>query len=295
MRIVSNIVFVIALAATGFAANGPLPDTGTYVGNNITITASVWVNGSYATQGGGGEFNATVAGYATNFWCVDDQAYFNPWSTSNGQVGQANITLLNQVPAASLLNEVQYGNVTNNAGPAGTWGNTNFFNGTSTVTLPGTAQARYEMAAYLVSQYPGSPNTIINNGTADAVQQAIWALTNNSTGPLGGSDPINVSNLGSNSTNGYWINQALQFYNKINGPGENALWAQFTSQWAVVSWEVNPDGTLVSLNDRGTPGPESQTFVVEVAPAPEPGFIGVLAIGLTGLFFVVRRRRDPLT
>jgi hypothetical protein len=158
------------------------------------------------------------------------------------------------------------------------------------------------MAAYLVSQHDGSFSTLSNaNGAADAIQQAIWAIANNSLGPVGGGadiDPIVGNTLGGDTTNSYRVNQALQFYNDTNNsssPAEVALLAQFTSQWAVISWGVNSTGTLLSyylpLSSISSPGDENQTFLVQVdhpgeTPftysrvfTPEPAFYGALAVG----------------
>jgi hypothetical protein len=110
-----------------------------------------------------------------------------------------------------------------------------------------------------------------------------WAPgSNNSPGPVGGGtdiDPIVGNTLGGDTTNSYWVNQALQYYNNINNsgsPAEVALLAQFSNQWAVISWGVNSSGTHQScdipLRSISPPGDENQTVLVQVDPPGEPQF-----------------------
>jgi hypothetical protein len=66
-----------------------------------------------------------------------------------------------------------------------------------------------------------------------------------------------------------------------------------------VSWGAEADGALDTGYYSEIPGGARQTFLVELdegplvhgfTSTPEPGFYGILAIGLTGLLFAVKRR-----
>jgi hypothetical protein len=222
-------------------------------------------SGSSQMGVGGGEFSGTVNGYSTLFWCVDDQEEFN-----FGDTGFGNVTLLGNVAASS--NFVKFGNVTNGGTPS--WTNTT--DTFDSVALPGDATSRYEMAAYLVSQYDGftgsEAGAIVANTPQDlAIQEAIWALTNNSS--LSGGFSTISGNDSDNTTDQYWIHQAL-----LNFAGVN------TADWAVVSWTTDSSGNLDLRSDK-------QTFLVQVAPTPEPRLYGVLMVAMAGMCFLARRRQ----
>jgi len=217
---------------------------------------------------GGGEFSGTVNGYSTLFWCVDDQEEFN-----FGDTGFGNVTLLGNVGANA--NFVKFGNVTNGGTPR--WTNTT--DTFDSVTLPGDATSRFEMAAYLVSQYNGFTSSesgaIVANTSQDlAIQEAIWSLTNNSS--LSGGFSTISGNDSNNTTDQYWIHQALLNYAGVN-----------TADWAVVSWTTDSSGNLNLQSDK-------QTFLVQVAPTPEPRLYGVLMAAMAGLCFFARRRQLAL-
>ena len=204
----------------------------------------------------------------SSFWCVDDQENFSPV-----QSGYGNIIPVGQV----------------NTAPAGTvrYAGASWTNPLTITAAVGGAQARYEMAAYLVSQYNGGAGSATNfngyipstaySGTVTnlEVQQAIWAITGN-----GGANP-----LGSDATVSALVNQALTAY--------NSSFASTTfdpTQWAVVSWETDANGNLNGYN--GASEPDSQTFIVNIASGdthttstPEPGFYGALALGFSSLIF----------
>jgi hypothetical protein len=214
---------------------------------------------------GGGEFAGTINGASTLFWCVDDQEEF-----TFGDSGFGNVTLLQNVGAQA--GSVKFGNVTNGGTPH--WTNTT--DTFDSVTLPNDAASRFAMAAYLVSQYNGftsnESGAIVANTPQDlAIQQAIWSLTNNSS-LAGGFSTISGDDA-TNTTDQYWIHQALLNYAGVN-----------TGDWAVVSWTTD---SLGNLDPRG----DKQTFLVQVAPTPEPRFYGMLAMAMAGMCFVARRRQ----
>jgi hypothetical protein len=285
--------FFLAGAAAVYA-NSPLPDT-TYTGIDKTIQVNT--QSGFAAGGGGGEFLGTLTSntsspttVSTYFWCVDDQEVF-----SFGQSALANVTLLGNVAANPT--QVRYGNVTNSGTP--NWTN----NPTSTATiaaigstdaslLPTTAQDRYKMAAYLVSQYDGFNATVNNVDQNNAIQEAIWSITNNSGYAGGGIFDSGFSDMSggsgsSTSSVAFWVDKALANYTTIN-----------PQTWAVVSWGATATGAL-DTGRYDSSSPARQTFLVELdgnpfitTTTPEPGFYGALAAGLGGLFFAARRKKN---
>jgi hypothetical protein len=132
------------------------------------------------------------------------------------------------------------------------------------------------MAAYLVSQYNGfvasESGAIVANTAQDlAIQKAIWSLTNNSS-LSGGLSAISGDDV-TNTTDQYWIHQALLNYSGVN-----------LDSWAVVSWTTDNLGNLDLRQAK-------QTFLVRVAPTPEPRLYTVLILAMSGLFLFARRRQ----
>jgi hypothetical protein len=266
-----------------------------YTGTNITVQVNSQLG--YSTQGGGGEFAGTLTNQSstinTAFWCVDDQEAFY-W----GESRPANVTLLSNVTTDA--SQVRYGNVTNTSTPIA-WTNNGPVPGYAADSLPALAQSRYTLAAYLVSQYPGFDGSIDQSlasdpGESDAIQEAIWAITNTNSTVSNGTNPGIYENgfTDLNGTTGgnaddsvaYWVNQALLHSSTVNPNG-----------WAVVSWSA-VNGVL-GTGGYGDSASTNQTFLVEVgstqiyttgAPTPEPAFYGLLAAGLSGLFFAARRK-----
>jgi hypothetical protein len=262
-------------------ANSPLPVS--YVGLDTLYMGGGFESSGVACFGAGcgGEFSGTITGsnlnspaVLANFWCVDSQEDFS-W----GDGGYADVVQLSDI--ATYSQYVRYTSVVNGTGPGPYW---------TDGSLPSSAVVRYEMAAWLVSQYPGvgsNPgNPVITNGTlADDTQEAIWDIMNN--GSAGIDAPYSASNeVDPNGVNAL-IASALSNY--------PAFAASQGNDWAVVSWDsTSLDGTLTA--------PNHQTFLVDLVPGspnpntnysslPEPGFYGVLTLGLGGLIFAVRRRQ----
>jgi len=297
------LIGLMGLAFFGLAsayADNPQPLPSGFVSNSYTISMSgaPWVAGS-ANLNQGGAFDGTITGggltkgLETAFWCVDDQLYF-----AGGQSGTANIVLLPTIDSGNGQ-FVQYNNVNTPPGPPNpVWTNSLDF-GNSNVVYD--AQARYEMAAWLVSQYndgtlgysepvPSGASSALQYQNSD-IQEAIWALTSNtsSSNESGASHPVS----------GLTSNQLTLLQDAITGYTSSA--GGFTpSDWAVVSWTADANGNLNGGNyNAGNDNGARQTFLVEIAgggsthieSTPEPGFYGALALGLSGLIFSRSRRK----
>jgi hypothetical protein len=249
------------------ATIAPLPSS--YTGIDVYITAGSWINGNNIDQGGAFYGSVSKSGSPTvdtAFWCVDSQLLFSPT-----QSGYADIIALSNYSGNEQY--VRYSSVTNGGTPH--WTNTSFHDGSTTYNLAGSAQVRYEMAAYLVSQYDGfTPFTSVTVNARDiAIQDAIWAIMNNSSPSQ---EDSGFSTLSSGSQVDFWVEQALANYTSINA-----------NKWAVVTWNVDRNGNPSVSPDYANGA--SQTFLVSLAP--EPGFYGVVALGLAALFFALRRKK----
>ena len=270
-------------------ANVPVPANGGYLG--IDYIQMLGANGTTGcfSQGCGGEFSGTItvagqgpSGLAgaitTNFWCVDFQEDF-----SYGAAGYADVVPLLPVtgsaPGSVTGNaNVRYSNVGTGSNPS--W--------TTDLSSPlgsfDTAQDRYNLAAYLVSQYPGVSGNlanpqIVDNANASEIQQAIWVIMSNNSGGTGAQFTINGSG---NSVDTYF-NDSSDVQSLILGAETN--YRSTAGQWAIVSWDADPaSGALTGANH--------QTFLVEMSGVPEPSFYGLLALGMGGMYVAVRRRKN---
>ena len=289
--------YLVAFFGLGLSlayATAPLSPASSYIGLDYMQMAGDWNSlneGAAAcfSEGCGGEFagNITTNGLgpsslptaaAANFWCVDYQENFD----YNYQ-GYADVVALSNVTGNA---QVRYSNV-GTGGAAPTWTD-------DLGSAYDTAQVRYEMAAWLVSQYPGvlgNPgDPIITSGsTADAIQQAMWVIMSNTSSGNGFSSQFTTGDVFEDSAlvNQY-ISQAQLYSNYGN----------VTDQWGIVSWTADPNSNPAgALNANGA---NYQTFLVDLSGSttggqgpttPEPAFYGVLAMGLSGLVFAARRRQ----
>ena len=268
-------LFALATCLFSLPAFSAALDFATYTSTigtsrSVTVTGYPFTVCPVGAPGCGGSFRATVytgpveTGTATSdvdIWCVDSQ--FNSINSNYN----ASIVALSAIPSNS--NVVRYGSI----GTTG-WG----YDNPGGVTND-TAQMRYIMAAALIQQYDPSQNMPDNDLRDKAIQRAIWQLTAN---PNTSSFTIGDISSGVIGGSGTWLDYAASQINNVNLNG-----------WAVISGGLNGAATGFSGS------PNVQTFIVRLTGGnnlnlPEPGFYGVLAIGLTGLFTVVSRRRNAM-
>jgi hypothetical protein len=260
-----TLMFLTLTAGAAVALADPAPISTSNLGLAQSLVLNDTPAGSSQLGVGGGEFAGTINGASTLFWCVDDQEEFY-----FGDSGYGNVIQLQNVAADSSY--VRYGNVTNGGSPG--WTNT-----TDTVDstpLPSDATDRFAMTAYLVSQYNGftgsESGAVVQDTSVDlAIQEAIWSLTNNSS--LSGGFSAITGNDADDTTDQYWIHQALLNYSSVN-----------LADWAVVSWTTDSVGNLSWDANK-------QTFLVQVAATPEPSSYGFLIVAMAGLVFLARRRQ----
>lgn len=263
-RIVTLAFFAAFVPATPAA---PVPASVLGLGRNVTVvTNPLKYPVTVSSVGIGGGFSGNVSGYPTIFWCVDSQLEV-AWGTNTYNANVTPLTALNQ---GAWDGSVRYEDVvgTNSGGWYYDLGNG--FN---------TADYRYRMAAWLVSQYlqfPAGP-TPDNNATNRAIQAAIWKVMLNQS--LTYDSDVLALNVSNGAPAGYstWIDAAKAYVSaNYNNP--------FFQNWAIVSGavkQVNGSWVFDSTNKK-------QTFLIQTTP--EPGFYGLLTLGLTALFLTLQKR-----
>jgi hypothetical protein len=248
-----------------------------YIGLYKGLTVYTNGVGYYYPVLNGGGFRGTFqsgpgqsgSSFDTTVWCVDSQLFFSPGSSA-----EANVIRLSDA-AHFNATYVRYAGVN-------PWNGSGSYAGEFSydVGLGGNdiALNRYKMAAWLVSKYTGFPDgPNVNNGTDaglknKAIQRAIWRTIYNGVAPAGSGE---ITGDIDDGVVGYatWLAAAAANYASVS-----------TSEWAVVSWDVDEDGALNNSLKK-------QTFLVRTV-VPEPGFYGLLALGLGGLFYARQRRRN---
>ena len=261
-----------------------------------------------STVSAGGAPTGTPA--LATVWCVDYQL-----NVTTDAAYVTEVTSLNNIQSGasgygSTDSNVRYGN-TDSTGAAG-WVNAvadpEGLNGGD----PNSAAYRYTLAAALISAYEDSNGVVDpqspdgnSTGGADAytpvnqaIQEAVWYITANNEYPTQTDPPFSMSSpacpAGGSSANYLcWVAYAETNASSVR-----------TAEWGVVSGPADPaTGYLLDpTNSCATClGYNSfQTDLVQLAGAPgtqvnqatpEPGFYAALGLGLSGMWFLIRRRK----
>ena len=312
----SLFLFALAFSSAGWA--GPtIAPTGyeLYIKMGTGATADLVSNG--------GRFDAqlskTVVGIRTplvNMWCVDAQLNFNygasyrtnslGFSEINGESTSRPTTTApqagpNNTAWANGQRDIRYEDVkayNPNADPLDNFRFALKDTTGATISSNDGALFRYRLAAFLLDQYQAKGATrdlagkILLTGNAvgqgkydprnntrnKAIIEAIWVAMDTDF------DTNNRSIPAANSNAEFWFRTATT-YVKDNW-SNTSIW----SKWAVVSAWVNTCGP----NPNNKPcyvvnsGDKVQTFLTET---PEPGFYGLLCIGLSALVWATTRRK----
>jgi hypothetical protein len=228
-------------------------------------------NYNFPLGGGGGGAQATLNGVSVEIFCDN---FAN--EISLGDDYSADITSLS---TTANLDETRFGGVASNAwttivltsGSSQAEDDTFFNSGAGSGAL-----ARYEMAAYLVSQYDVSQGNTKSN---ERIQEAIWTLLDpKAEGAAVNPDGVNPS---------IQLEDAASWYKTMNTGNLNALNA-FLADYEIVS-----DPKMKFTNGLGVGGFQEQIVdPVHLTATPEPrGGIWML-IGLLGVAaFPLRRAR----
>lgn len=226
-----------------------------------TVPLDVSNNYNFQLAGNGGSAVATLNGVQVQIFCDNFANEINL-----GQNYTANVTPLSTTANLGLT---RFGNVSqSSATSAGTsgWepiilndGNTALDNADDAFFNTGAGLApleRYEMVAYLVSQYNLANNTTPIKNANNQIQESIWTLMDPTVeGPV-----IDPSGLNPDS----YLEQAASWVQAMNTPGnQNALNA-FLAHFEVVS-----DSTMTfHIPGAATGGFQEQ--IVDLNPVPPP-------------------------
>lgn len=272
-RTILSLCLLATASLVAFAAPAPIPAEVVGLSKYVDLDglANPLNKGIGISGASGGRFLGEIkesawssTGYETSFWCVDSQLNAGGYET-----GSANLHLLSQLPDPAA----RYGAI---SGPANEGNSPGWTNNLGNAY--DTAQVRYAMAAWLITQYTPSGTDVANTKANGNIQQAIWAIMHNTTPGYdsdGWSSTWEKSSQSAGKTIRDWVELAKDNYTSID-----------LDEWAVVSWTLSKPGSRFSKDK------DFQTFLVQVMPTPipEPAFYGALALGLGGVFLVYRRR-----
>jgi hypothetical protein len=138
----------------------------------------------------------------------------------------------------------------------------------STILNAANALGRYQMAAYLISEYNRpAGNTAANNG----IQTAIWTIL----------DPSSYSAALFSANPSAALEQAALWYNTTSVADRDS----YLTNYRIVS-----DSTMTACGPVLCGGFQEQMTVV-----PEPRYVGLLLVGLIALFSIHRRKASMRT
>lgn len=255
-----------------------------------TVPLDVSTNYDFQLDGGGGSAVATLNGVQFQIYC-DNFA-------NNINLGQDYTAYATTLSTTANLSDTRFGNVSESASTtSGTtgWepiilndGNTAVDNADDTFFNSGAGLApleRYEMAAYLVSQYNLANNTMQIQNANNEIQQAIWTLMDPTVdGPV-----VDPSGLNPD----YYLEQAASWVQAMNTPGNLSALNAYLSHFEVVS-----DATMTFYSSGAASGGFQEQIVdpnpiPPPCPTPEPrGCALALGALLAGAAFVVKRSRE---
>ncbi len=273
-------VFVAGLAAAYPGADTlDLNGNANFVGT-FTISGAPHSN-EPTVSGYGGGFAGTIVNNATNqsylaeLFCVDFSNDVSLPSTNS-----VNVTAI--AAGTQFTDDTRFGDVTSwrpvqDYLPGGLTLSTSVEN----IINDATALQRYEMAAYLVSNYsffsqasPSSDN-YYGDATNRGIQSAIWAILDPTSDlylpPSSRSDSGNLI---------LWLTNAADW---LSQDANTAAGEQLLSQFRIVS-----DAQIAGSANPTQVG--IQEFLT-VDPVPEPRFYAVLAVALAGVLWAARRKR----
>ena len=157
-------VLLSLLAVSAFAAPSPLPSNliGAEQITDVQQVYPITFNTTPLYQPGGA-FQAGVGPappFLTTLWCVDAQELVNAGDSYQAWIEPLNGANINDP------NKVRYANVTG-LGSSG-W---TYFLGDPSYN---NALSRYELSAFLITQYEFNPTTLVDDQHNQAIQRAIW-------------------------------------------------------------------------------------------------------------------------
>jgi hypothetical protein len=270
-----------AVCAAAYPSSGSMDVTGPsdFVG---TYTLTGHNQPTETGYGGGFEGNITAnnQNYIQMLYCVD---FSNDVTIPDWNIG-VNLTPI--AAGTQFQDDTRFGDVTSwrpvqDYLPAS---DPSLSSSVITTINNATALERYQMAAYLVSNYAFFNNAlptsteVYSDATDRGIQSAIWAILDPTSDLY--VPPTSLSDSGDIN---YWLSKAAQWLPTANTTAGEQLLSRFVIvSDAKIAGSLNP--TQVGI----------QEFITPVAPVPEPGFYGVVGIGLAGLLWMARRKGQQL-
>jgi hypothetical protein len=273
------------LLIAGLAWSGPDSNDLTVTGPSDFVGAyTISGNGEPTVTGYGGAFEGTIAAnlpsqtYATMLFCDD----FSNDVSIPSQLVQVDITSI--AAGVDFLNQTRFGAVTSwrpiqNSLPTGD----SVSQSVETTINDADSLERYEMAAYLISNYSffdsGLPGWDHYYADADntGIQSAIWDILNPSSDLY--LPPENAGQDGNVTT---WLTNAANWLPMVNSAQNQALLSRF---------RIVSDVAI----SQASGGQKTQVGIQEfltLQAVPEPGLYGVLSLSLGLIFWVARRERQ---
>jgi hypothetical protein len=223
---------------------------------------------NFQLDGGGGGAQATLNGTQNiEIYCVDYANFiYVPWSGY-----EADITTLT---SGSNLSDTRFGSVSS-------WTTITNQNSLTMASEINTATdlGRYQMAAYLVSQYNMADGTSKafnvggNSTTNDGIQQAIWDILD----PAGES----FGQIGTLAGTDSALEAAASWYSSTGGNTGSAARDSFLANFRIVS-----DATMGSCGNALV----GCGFQEQITVVPEPRHLALMLVGLLILGSAVYRR-----
>lgn len=275
-------LITLLLAAAGWAAaypsSGTLNLTGysNFVGE-VTIASAPNAN-EPTVSGYGGEFGGNIANQYIDVFCVD--------FANDVSIPSSHAVNLTPIAAGTQLNtDTRFGSVT-----SGGWrlvqdylpaGSSTLSTSVEDTINNASALARYEMAAYLISNYtffnappPQHSDAYYGDSTNLGIQNAIWAILDPTSDLY--LPPDSLSQSGDITT---WLTNAANWLPTANTEAGQ----QLLSRFRIVS--------DVQIAGSSTPTQVGIQEFLTATPVPEPSFYVVLTAGLAVLLLAARRKR----
>jgi hypothetical protein len=260
----SNLLLLLCgvFAAVNLVAS-PVPATILGLNANVVVGATVYPV-SYGALGNGGGFalsitpNGSLISYDTIGWCVDVNN-----DIGGGQNYQADLIAIDGTWVNGTNPFVRKGE------------NTVWYDGLTTLT----PEQRYQMAAYIVSQFANFPDGPTPDGPSQkSLNSAQWATTADS-------DPGNNILTPAASLQSEPIYAGAKAYILANPTyGYN--------EFALISGVVDSNGVITTPGTTSGGILTTQTFLIQISGGvPEPGSIFLMGTGLSGLALLIRRKK----
>lgn len=223
---------------------------------------------NFALSDGGGGAQATInKGLSVEIFCVDFAndiyvpvqgytAYLTPITQAGLNTGDTRFGLV----GSGDFSQISLGGDTTDAGTINTASNL----------------GRYQMAAFLVSQYNLSNNTAQIQQQNNGIQQAIWDILDPGTFPLF-----------TTATTTSEIEAAAQWYTSMGGNAGSTTLTNFLANYRIVSSSVMTPCT--SGPGAGT-GLLCGGFQEQITAVPEPRYLALMLVGLLLVGSVVVRK-----